>query len=345
MARNQPTHKSYTIATLGSHSALGILKGAKEEGFKTLCICKPQDRITYDSFGVADKIIETASFSDFPKLKGIDNKTIFIPHGSYTAYVDMDDFPFPIFGNRELIKVESNRDTQREWIVKSGLKVPEVYHSTEDIDGLVIVKFHGAAGGKGYFLAYSRENFEEKRRRMVRAGIVTEKQLEKIHIQKYIIGVNVYASYFNSVVRDELELLCFDKRYEANVDNIGRVPAEDQIATMVTPTYTVTGNIPLSIRESLLPEFFRMGEAVARTARGLSEKGMIGPFCLENVINQKLEIITFELSARIVAGTNVDIGGGPYFHLKHGPGMHMGRRIALEIKEGIQQGMLDELLT
>lgn len=30
----------YTIATLGSHSSLQILKGAKDEGFKTLCIAK-----------------------------------------------------------------------------------------------------------------------------------------------------------------------------------------------------------------------------------------------------------------------------------------------------------------
>jgi len=32
-------NNQYTIATLGSHSALQILKGAKDEGFKTLCIC------------------------------------------------------------------------------------------------------------------------------------------------------------------------------------------------------------------------------------------------------------------------------------------------------------------
>jgi 5-formaminoimidazole-4-carboxamide-1-(beta)-D-ribofuranosyl 5'-monophosphate synthetase len=30
---------TFTIATLGSHSALQILKGAKDEGFKTLVFC------------------------------------------------------------------------------------------------------------------------------------------------------------------------------------------------------------------------------------------------------------------------------------------------------------------
>ena len=31
------------IATLGSHSSLNIFKGAKEEGFRTVCICKEKD--------------------------------------------------------------------------------------------------------------------------------------------------------------------------------------------------------------------------------------------------------------------------------------------------------------
>ena len=37
--------KKIAIGTLGSHSALNIFKGAKEEGFKTVCICKEKDAI------------------------------------------------------------------------------------------------------------------------------------------------------------------------------------------------------------------------------------------------------------------------------------------------------------
>ena len=48
-------YKSFTIATFGSHSALQILKGAKDEGFKTLVICTP-DRTTlyrfYDKYKI-----------------------------------------------------------------------------------------------------------------------------------------------------------------------------------------------------------------------------------------------------------------------------------------------------
>lgn len=38
------------IGTLGSHSSLNIFKGAKEEGFRTVCICKEKDAIMYQKY-------------------------------------------------------------------------------------------------------------------------------------------------------------------------------------------------------------------------------------------------------------------------------------------------------
>ena len=49
--------KDITIATIGSHSALQILKGAKDEGFKTLVVCVKGREKPYKSFNVADEII------------------------------------------------------------------------------------------------------------------------------------------------------------------------------------------------------------------------------------------------------------------------------------------------
>ena len=37
--------------------------------------------------------------------------------------------------------------------------------------------------------------------------------------------------------------------------------------------------------------------------------GMIGPFCLETIVTDKLDFKVFEISARIVAGSNPFIGG------------------------------------
>ena len=44
----------YTIATLGSHSALQILKGARDEGFRTLAVANRDTERLYRSFAFVD---------------------------------------------------------------------------------------------------------------------------------------------------------------------------------------------------------------------------------------------------------------------------------------------------
>src|SRR5438270_29839 len=102
------------------------------------------------------------------------------------------------------------------------------------------------------------------------------------------------------------------------------------------PTFVVTGNMPVVLRESLLPIAFDMGERVVERSLELFG-GMIGPFCLETIVTDKLAFKVFEISTRIVAGTNLFIAGSPYYDLTE-PGTSTGRRIALEIRIGQKQG-------
>jgi 5-formaminoimidazole-4-carboxamide-1-(beta)-D-ribofuranosyl 5'-monophosphate synthetase len=329
-----------TIGTLGSHSALNIFKGAKEEGFKTVCICKKETEIVYKRFPLVDQIIRVEDFSELlgddvqQKLRKAN--TILVPHGSFNAYVGtekiLNELNVPLFGNRELLNWETDREKQRKWLKKSGLKLPKTFESSDDIEGLVIAKFPGAMGGKGYFLADSKQSFHKKAEDMLKRGHLLKRDLEHIHFQEYVVGVNVYPLYFHSPLNKEVELLGMDRRYESTVDSIGKIPASEQLQVNVNPTYTVVGNFPIVARESLLPELLRMGENVTLVSRKIAPPGIIGPFCLETVITDDLEIYTFEISARIVAGSNVGIGTSPYAYLKYGEGMYMGRRIALEIK-------------
>jgi 5-formaminoimidazole-4-carboxamide-1-(beta)-D-ribofuranosyl 5'-monophosphate synthetase len=53
----------------------------------------------------------------------------------------------------------------------------------------------------------------------------------------------------------------------------------------------------------------------------------------------------FEISARIVAGTNPYIQGSPYSYLLYGNNMSMGKRIALEVKNAIEKDRLEELVS
>jgi len=344
--------KKLAIGTVGSHSALNIFKGAKEEGFRTLCICKEKDRIVYKKFPLADEFIIVNDFTELLSDKVQESlrrlNTVIVPHGSFTAYLSTeqltDNFYVPMFGNRQLLHWEANREKQEEWLRRAGLKLPRTFANPEEITGLAIAKLPGAKGGKGYFLANSPESFKRKVREMVRRGLLSKEDVEKIHLQEYVLGVNVYPHYFSSIIKNDVEFFGVDKRYESTVDAIGRVPANEQIEMGITPTYTIVGNIPITLRESLLPELLKMGDNVQKTAKELAPPGIIGPFCLETVITENLEIYTFEISARIVAGTNVGIGTAPYAYLKYGEKMYTGRRIALEIKEALKNRRIQEVV-
>jgi len=325
---------------MGSHSALQILDGAKREGFKTLVVATESAAGVYRHFGVADSIIIVKSNGDFFSVENelVRKNAIIIPHASFVAYVNSEELegsPIMYFGNRRILAFERDRSLQRKWLADAGLRLPRIFKTPDDIDRPVIVKFYGAAGGKGYFLAKSPEEFYEKIRGYSHRSLT---------IQEYIIGVPVYIHYFYSPLTKELEIMSLDRRYESNVDSIGRIAAKDQIDINLNTSYNITGNTPLVLRESLLPRVFEMGEAVIDAAKRLSPKGIFGPFCLETVVTPELEFYVFEISARIVAGTNLYINGSPYTDIRYGMPMSTGRRIALEIKRAIEQGRLDEVL-
>jgi 5-formaminoimidazole-4-carboxamide-1-(beta)-D-ribofuranosyl 5'-monophosphate synthetase len=248
-----------------------------------------------------------------------------------------------MFGNRELLHWEANRKEQEEWLRKAGLRLPATFKTPEDIDRLVIAKLPGAKGGRGYFLANSPESFRKKFTEMVGRGLLREDDVDRIHLQEYALGVNVYPHYFSSIINDDVEFLGVDRRYESAVDAIGKIPANEQLEIEVNPTYTIVGNIPITLRESLLPELIRMGDNVHKKAKELAPPGIIGPFCLETVITDDLKIYTFEISARIVGGTNIGIGTSPYAYLKYGENMYMGRRIAIELKEALRRKKLHKV--
>jgi len=337
------------IATLGSHSALNILRGARDEGFETVCICRERERIIYDSFGVADEIIQIKEFTDLLDESLQENlrrkNAILIPHGSFNAYIgNLENLKIPVFGNRELMLWETDREKQRKWLLDAGLKLPEIYERPEDIDGLVIVKYPGAKGGMGYFLATDSEDFYRKSEKMIEEGLISHEDVKNAHIQKYIVGANIYFSFFYSPVFERIELIATDRRYESNADGIGRIPAELQLKTDLTLSYTVMGNFPVILRESLLVQALNAANSVVEVSKKIAYPGMVGPFCIEAVFDENNEMTVFEISARIVAGTSVGIPSFPYSYVLFGENMYMGRRIAREIKLAAKKDMLGEII-
>lgn len=332
---------AYTIATLGSHSALQILKGAKDEGFKTLLVTTENRKDFYNRFTFIDTVITVPNFLSYKSIEQkVKNKnTILIPHGSFVAYLGVEGnkkISIPYFGNKAVLDWESDRQMQRNWLKKAEINVPRQFDDIEDISYPVIVKSYGAAGGKGYFYAKNRHDFQTK---------IKNFRSDQFVIQEYIIGVTLYIHYFYSPLTKQIEIVSMDRRYETNVDGLGRIPLRGQEGLDIEPSYVVVGNSPLVLRESLLPEAYAMGEQVVEASKKLIDSnGLYGPFCLETVITPDQRFFVIEISCRIVAGTNLFTQGSPYSWLNYNEPMSTGRRIAREIKNAIKEKKLKMIL-
>jgi 5-formaminoimidazole-4-carboxamide-1-(beta)-D-ribofuranosyl 5'-monophosphate synthetase len=152
-------------------------------------------------------------------------------------------------------------------------------------------------------------------------------------VQEYVIGVPIYLHFFYSPITKQIELMSIDRRYETNVDSLGRMPLTHQEKISIVPSFVVVGNSPLSLRESLMPEAYDMAERLVKASQKLVDKrGLWGPFCLETIVTPDQKFYVIEISCRIVAGTNLFIDGSPYSYLLYDEPMSTGRRIAREIK-------------
>ena len=58
-----------------------------------------------------------------------DMNSIVVPHGSFVAYAGLDrvenDFNVPMFGNRDILRWEAERDLERKLMVESGIRIPK----------------------------------------------------------------------------------------------------------------------------------------------------------------------------------------------------------------------------
>ena len=327
-----------SVATLASHSALQILHGAKKEKLETVLIVRRDRYKFYSQFPFIDNFIivenwkEAVSKKVEEELRRLD--AIIVPHGSFVEYVGPErlmKFKVPMFGTRKLLEWEASQRKKMTLLKEAGIPTPREF-KPEEVEGLVIVKLAGAKGGRGYFIARGKEELMERLRNIK----------EEYIIQEYVIGVPAYYHFFYSPVLNRLEITGMDIRYESNVDGLRRLPPK---YLDVEPSFTVVGNIPMVLRESLLIKVFEYGLKFIEGVERLVGQRMIGPFCLESIINDDGSIVVFEFSGRIVAGTNLYVNGSPYSWLYWDEPMSVGRRIAREIRMALEKGMLEEITT
>lgn len=346
------------IGVLGSHSALEIAHGAEQEGFETVVVCQKGREKTYTKYygNLFDHILLLDKFADMIRGKNLQKLrelcTVFVPNRSFSVYVGYENIEeklnVPIIGNRYMLKVEERNMPKNQYYLlqKAGIRTPKIFKSYEEIDCMTIVKVPEKERTieRAFFYASSPSEFKKKAEKRIRKGIVSREALEKAVIEEYVIGAKFNANFFWSPLTDELDLLGFDKRIQTDLDGVLDLPAGQQLELGITTQNIEIGHLGVTMRESQLEKIFNAGERFVETCKKEYPPGIIGLFALQGAITKDLRFYVFDVSPRVPGCPCVE-PTSPYMKYKYGMEVGPGRRVAMEIKQAIDQDKLEEIVT
>ncbi len=346
------------IGVLGSHSALEIGHGARQEGFEVVVVCQRGREKTYTKHyrNLFDHVILVDKFSDMTfdenQEKMRDLNTVFVPNRSFSVYIGYDtienDFMVPMLGNRRLLRTEERDSPRNQYYLleKAGIKKPKLFASSRDIDRLVVVKVPEKKRKieRAFFYASSPEEYTRRAEDRIRKGIIDAKDLEKASIEEYVVGAKFNANYFWSPLTDEIDLLGFDRRIQTNHDGVLDLPADEQLEAKVETQNIEIGHMGATMRESQIEKIFDAGERFVEACKKEYPPGIIGLFALQGAVDKNLEFYVFDVSPRIPGCPCVE-PTSPYMKYKYGHEVGPGRRVAIEIKKAVQQKRLEAIVT
>jgi len=345
------------IGVLGSHSALEIMDGAKDEDLETIVFCQKGREVPYQRFNrIADQIKIVNKFKDMANstnqklLK--DTNTLIVPHRSLTAYLGYNilenKLKVPIFGNRKLFQAEEreNKKNQYYLLKKAGIKYPKIFENPKSINRPSIVKVmeKNRSLERAFFTVTSYSDYKTKSEDKIKKGIIAKKDLEKASIEELAIGTYLNFNYFYTPISDQVDFIGIERRLQTNIHDYNALPAKQQLEMDIELQNIEVGHTPASIRESLLEKVFKMGDKFVRAVKKEYAPGIIGPFSLQSVITKDLEMIVYDVSLR-VPGNPIVATTSPYTKYQYGSTFGVGRRIAIEIKKAIEEDKLTEIVT
>jgi 5-formaminoimidazole-4-carboxamide-1-(beta)-D-ribofuranosyl 5'-monophosphate synthetase len=350
--------KKIHIGVLGSHSALEIASGAKQEGFKTVVVCQNGREKTYARYyrNVFDKFIFLEKFSDITNPEVVkqltDLNTVFVPNRSFSVYTGYEaieqKFTVPLMGNRYLLKTEERTAPKNQlWLLKeAGIKLPRAFKSPQEIDCPAIVKVaeKGRTIERAFFYASNPEDYEREAQKRIKAGIITREALQESVIEEYVIGAKFNANYFWSPLTEDIDLLGFDRRIQTDLDGVLDLPAKEQIELNIPTQNIEIGHMGATIRESQLEKIFEAAERFVAICKKEFPPGMIGLFALQGAVTKDLEFCVFDVSPRVPGCPCVE-PTSPYMKYKYGVEVGPGKRLAMEIKRAVRKRRLAEVVT
>ena len=346
------------IGVLGSHSALEIASGARQEGFQTVVVCQRGREKTYTKYygNLFDHVVMLDKFQDIVNPENLQKlnslQTVFVPNRSFSVYAGYDNieqkFTVPMMGNRSMLRTEE-RGTPRNqlWLLQeAGILAPKTYASPEEIDRLVIVKVseRERAIERAFFYASSPEEYQKKASERINKRIISPEALKQAVIEEYVIGAKFNANFFWSPLTEELDLLGFDKRVQTDLDGILDLPATEQLELNIPTQNIEIGHQGVTMRESQLEMIFEAGERFVNTCKKEYPPGMIGLFALQGAVTKDLKFYVFDVSPRVPGCPCVE-PTSPYMKYKYGFEVGPGRRVAMEVKRAVKAGKLADVVT
>jgi 5-formaminoimidazole-4-carboxamide-1-(beta)-D-ribofuranosyl 5'-monophosphate synthetase len=350
--------KNVRIGVLGSHSALEIASGAKQEGFQTVVVCQKGREKTYTRYyqNLFDHFILLEKFADITNeesVKQLTNlSTVFVPNRSFSVYAGYESieqrFSVPLMGNRQMLRTEE-RNTPRNQLYllqKAGISTPKTFKSPKDIDCLSIVKVpeKSRAIERAFFYASSPEEYGRKAAERIKQGIISEEALGQAIIEEYVIGAKFNANFFWSPLTDEIDLLGFDKRVQTDLDGVLDLPAKEQLELNIPTQNIEIGHMGVTMRESQIEMIFNAAEKFVSACKKEYPPGIIGLFALQGAITKNLEFYVFDVSPRVPGCPCVE-PTSPYMKYKYGVEVGPGKRVAMEIRRALNQNRLSEVVT
>lgn len=373
-----------TVGVLGGHSGLDVCHGAKQYGFKTVCVARKGREQTYDRYfktrtlkahsskltassrGCVDETIVVDNFSDVldeeiqKKLQSMN--TIFVHNRYFWVYFDdfskvETSFNVPIFGSRTLLKLEERDQPYNQYALlrDAGIRTPKIFSSPQDIDRLCLVKAAEAKRGyeRAFFLAGNEASWEATGTALENEGKVSA-AWRTATIEEFVVGAPVNFNFFYSPLTGELELLGTDMRRQTNLDGFLRMTAQEQSQAMehVPLKMIETGHVACTVKESILEKAFDLGEKFVAACKKLprsldpSGKGIIGPFALQGAVvaEDGKEDIVIFDVSLRIPGSP-GVVATPYSGYLHGRSVSVGERVGMELRRALEEGRLEEVVT
>ena len=215
-----------------------------------------------------------------------------------------------------------------------------------EIDRPVIVKVQEARRRieRAFFVASSYAGYKKAARQRVKSGLVAAEELRRAVIEEFVIGTYFNFNYFYSPLKEEVQFLGIDRRLQTNVNDFVALPARRQLEIDLETQNVEIGHMPATIRESMLDKVLDMGERFSAAVKKEYGVGPIGPFALQGAVTVDLGIVIFDVSPR-VPGSPILATTSPYSKYYFGEVVGTGRRIAMEIRSGMEKNALADLVT